>query len=235
MWFPDGGSLLIPEIDRSIRRSTYRRVQIDTMEETVALEGPNWEMRRITGPSPDGKYVYYSKGQESASEKNELVRLVRRDLATGQETELYRADYFERGYPAFFSPAISPDGQRLAFVIFNEAGVQTLMTVSTAGGAPHRPVTHGKFLPGPGDPDQTLEWTKDGRFILVANYESAEVRRVWAIPSEGGEPRKLDLAMPRLRLTDVSPDGGRVAFAVTTTTPEIGLFSNVLGAPANRK
>jgi Tol biopolymer transport system component len=41
VWFPDGRSLLIPEIDRSIRRSTYRRVQIDTMEETVAFEGPN--------------------------------------------------------------------------------------------------------------------------------------------------------------------------------------------------
>ena len=66
VWFPDGRSLLIPEIDRSIRRSTYRRVQIDTMEETVALEGPNWEMRRPTGPSPDGTAIYYSKGQEFA-------------------------------------------------------------------------------------------------------------------------------------------------------------------------
>ena len=47
----------------------------------------------------------------------------------------------------------------------------------------------------------------------MANYESAEMRRVWAIPSEGGEPRKLDLAMQRLRLTDVSADGRRLAFA----------------------
>jgi Tol biopolymer transport system component len=195
-------------------------------------------MRRMTGPSPDGTAIYYSKGQEFAPDGRELVRLVRRDLATGQETELYRADYFQSG-EAFFTPSISPDGLRLAFVAFNDAREPTLMTVPAAGGAPARPLAHGKFLPGPGDPDQTLQWTKDGRFILVANYESAsayeEVRRVWAIPSEGGEPRKLDLAMPGLRLTDVSPDGRRVAFAVTTTTPEIGVFSNVLGVAANRK
>jgi Tol biopolymer transport system component len=234
VWFPDGRSLLIPDIDRSIRRKTYRRVQIDSMEEMVAFEGPNWEMRRPTGPSPDGTAIYYSKGQEFAPDGRELVRLVRRDLATGQETELFRADYFQSG-DAFFTPSISPDGQRLAFVAVNDAGEPTLMTVPAAGGAPAHPLAHGKFLPGPGDPDQTLLWTKDGRFILVANYESAEVRRVWAIPSEGGEPRKLDLAMPRLRLTDVSADGRRLAFAVTRIKPEIGVFSNVLGVAANRK
>ena len=204
VWFPDGRSLLIPEIDRSIRRSTYRRVQIDTMEETVALEGPNWEMRRITGPSPDGKPSTTPRDRNPRRTVENWCGWSAAISRRGQETELYRADYFQSG-EAFFSPSISPDGQRLAFVAFNDAREPTLMTVPAAGGAPARPLAHGKFLPGPGDPDQTLQWTKDGRFILVANYESAEVRRVWAIPSEGGEPRKLDLAMPRLRLTDVSP------------------------------
>jgi hypothetical protein len=41
--------------------------------------------------------------------------------------------------------------------------------------------------------------------------------------------------MPRLRLTDVSADGRRLAFAVTRIKPEIGVFSNVLGVAANRK
>ncbi len=59
-WFPDGRSLLIPEIDRSIRRSTYRRVQIDTMVETIALESP--ELGNAShSRSADGKAVYYSK------------------------------------------------------------------------------------------------------------------------------------------------------------------------------
>ena len=57
------------------------------------LESPNWDMRRLTGPSPDGKYVYYSKGQESAPDGHETVRLVRRDLETGTESELYRAEF----------------------------------------------------------------------------------------------------------------------------------------------
>ena len=41
------------------------------------------------------------------------------------------------------------------------------MTVSTTGGGSPREIAHGGPLPGPGDPDQTLQWTKDGRFILV--------------------------------------------------------------------
>jgi Tol biopolymer transport system component len=231
VWFPDGRSLLIPEIDPSIRRKTYRRVQIDTMEETIAFEGANWEMRRPTGPSPDGKFVYYSKGQEFAPDGRELVRLIRRDLGTGRETELYRAEAY---FPGSFSSAISPDGDRLAFVSINEAEVRTLMTVATAGGPP-KTVAHGNFLPPAGDLDQSLLWTRDGRFILVASYESTEMRRVWVIPTDGGEPRKLDLAMPELRLTDVSPDGRRVAFATTRTTPELGVFHNLLSPTATAK
>jgi len=230
-WFPDGRSLLIPDIDRTVRRKTVRRVQLDTLEETVVLDGPNWEMRGVTGPSPDGKSVYYSKAPESpAGDGRELVRLVRRDLESGHETELYRAEFTSP--PASFSPAISPDGERLAFVLMTEARVRTLMTLTTAGGSP-KPVATGDWLPL--GENQSLVWTRDGRFILVASEQTHGVRRVWAVPADGGAPRQLDVAMPGLRLADVSPDGRRLAFVVTRTSPELGVFDNVLKPAAAAK
>lgn len=191
-WYPDNRSVLVPDIDRSRRRSTFRCVRIDTLQEAVVLESSNWEMRRLTGPSPDGKYVYYSKGQESAPDGQETVRLVRRDLETGTESELYRAEFASGS--AFFNPAISPDGERRALVVFNEGGTRNLVIVSTTGGSSPREIAHGAPLPAPGDPDQTLQWTKGGRFILAVGW-SGDQQSVWAFPSEGGEPRKLDLTM----------------------------------------
>jgi Tol biopolymer transport system component len=226
-WLPDSRSLLVPDVDRSARRSVIRKVHIDTLQETVVLEGANWDMRRVTGPSPDGKYLYYSKGERMTSFP-QTVRLVRRDLSTGAELELHRSEY--GGGPAFYNVALSPDGRRIAFTVFNEKQAPTLTTVSTAGDEAPRQIIRSSFLPNQGDTDQTLQWSKDGRRILITSPERADIRRVWAFPVDGSEPQRLDLAFAQLRITDLSADGRRLALSVRNVRPEVGVMTNLLGS-----
>ena len=69
---------------------------------------------------------------------NPVLRLVRRDLETGNETELYRAD----NAGLFFPAAISSDGNRLAFM----AG-SVLRTVPTDGRTSLTEIARGRDLP----------------------------------------------------------------------------------------
>jgi Tol biopolymer transport system component len=220
-WFPDGRSLLVSEIDRTSRRSTFRRVPVDSGQSSVALDGPNWERRGLIGPSPDGKAVYYTKVSDTHDPSVPAVpggRLVRRDLETGIETELYRTG----NYTLFFSAAISPDGNRLAFL----AGAG-LMIVPTDGRTSPTEIARGPFLLLPAA-EQSLVWSHDGRYVFVVGRDEEKGQRVWACPAAGGEPRKLDLAMEQIRLTDVSPDGRRLAFTGTQREPEIRAIRNLI-------
>ena len=208
--------------DRGIRRGTYRRLQVETGQESVSFEGPNWEMRGPVGPSPDGKAVFYTKAPESSSAGGEGLRLVRRDLETGKETELYRMD----GGPLFLNPSVSPDGKRLALIASSGPDHQrVLITISASGDGSPFELARGSYLPTVSG--QTV-WTRDGRYILVAVNEGDTSQRVWAFPAEGGAPRKLNLTMTKIQLTDVSPDGRQLMFTGTVTKPEIWTIKNFL-------
>jgi hypothetical protein len=50
------------------------------------------------------------------------------------------------------------------------------------------------------------------------------------VPADGGEPRKLDLAMDEIGAFDVSPDGRRIAFTGTRRDPEVWVIKNLLTA-----
>ena len=230
-WLPDSRSLLVPDIDGRARRSVFRQVHLETLQETVVLDGDNWDMRRVTGPSPDGRYLYYSKGERAGSPQT--VSLVRREIATGAELELHRSQF--GGGPAFYSVALSTDGRHLAFTLSSEKQAPALMIVSTAGDELPRQIARNSVLPGQGDPDQTLHWSKDGRFILIASPERADARRVWAFPVDGSEPRRLDLAFAHLRLTDISPDGRRLVLSVRNVRPEVGQITNLLASVQARR
>jgi Tol biopolymer transport system component len=225
-WFPDSRSLLVPQINRTTRQSTFRKVSVETGQASVVLEGPNWERRDLVGPSPDGKSVYYTKvpdSQAPATTDVRISRLIRRDLESGAETELYRSEKVLLS----FSPAISPDSRRLAFMIGS-----ALMTVATDGRTPPIEIARGQFLVSTAQ-NQSLVWSADGRHVLVVAREPAVPERVWAFPAEGGAPRRLELSMEQIRLTGVSPDGRRLAFTGSERQPEIRSSRNLLGsAPA---
>jgi len=75
-------------------------------------------------------------------------------------------------------------------------------------------------------------WTPTGREILLSKRVSSGMQEqkcdeLWMIPTEGGEPRKLGLAMDKI-LKSIHPDGQRIAFISHKGGAEIWVMENFL-------
>ena len=119
-----------------------------------AGEGLSFEAYAV---SPDGTAIFYARRDQA----EKAYRLLRRDLASGVETEIYRGPYEEP-----FTIALSPDGRTLAFVSRHpeDAGAERgVRVVSAAGGAPREVYrfTH------PTNASIHLEFSADGKSLFL--------------------------------------------------------------------
>jgi dipeptidyl aminopeptidase/acylaminoacyl peptidase len=110
-------------------------------------------------------------------------------------------------------PQISPDGDRVAFVVTqaseeNDEYTSNIWVVHTAGGPPRR------FTAGPRR-DYGPRWSLDGmRLAFFSDRESKGKSQLYVMPSDGGEAVKItDLENGVAGAGPVwSPDGSRLAF-----------------------
>jgi Tol biopolymer transport system component len=163
-WYPDSRSVLLEVWTSGGKR--FRQIDVETGESQTIFEGPAagsiWSQAEL---SRDGKTLFYSIYGGSSPEAK--LRLMRRDLDTGQETELYRrADSPSLG---FTSLTLSPDGNRLAFLDPVSAEQRALLTAPVNGGAVteiHRGSGSSSTRPG----FFGASWTKDGRYLIAVGY-----------------------------------------------------------------
>jgi Tol biopolymer transport system component len=223
-WFPDSRSVLLQDWADDHTRKVFRQVDVATGSDRVIHEGSShtWSAVRL---SPDGKDLFYSVW-ESAQAVDEAapLRLFRRDLETGDTVELFQMRSDGIG---FFGLCVSPDGRQLAFSANAAPGERLLMTLPTAGGEP-RVILRGTYSnPAPA----TMTWTRDGRYILFTAPEgngSGPRTALWAVPTEGGAPRQLNLEMPSLLSLSLAPDGRQLAFSTSESAAEIWAIRNLL-------
>lgn len=95
------------------------------------------------------------------------------------------------------SPAVSPDGARVAF-ISDRTGQQRIWVMDIDG--------RNQTPLSPGDVRDRPRWSPDGRWLVYTTTDSA----LWKIAAAGGEPVRL--TQVDARTPAVSPDGRLVSF-----------------------
>jgi len=226
-WSADGTSLLAAGFDTPNRQAIFR-VDVRTGDLTMLVE------RRAAGEylsepawSPDGKAIFYRRSQPA----KQPVVVVKRDLQTGEEKEVLR----EAGLGSW---ALSPDGQRLAFLGNTGKDFEyatALKVVPVAGGEARElfAVREPQFL-------SEVAWMPDGRHLMffrgADRHEEVGVggfldmtKQLWRIPAEGGQAQRIDLPLKKLRFLAIHPDGRQIAFtAGEGVSTEVWVMENFL-------
>jgi Tol biopolymer transport system component len=220
-WFPDGRSLLVRDSDPDReRRVVIRRIDADSGKDVVLWEAGDWDVWPPMKISPDGTSVYYTALTRDTTRNVNHLRLMKRDLASGRETELYQR---ETGFFSTYGLMASPDGSRLIFLDNVGSRLRTLVTLPVSGGTPAE--LHPSDGPYPRPlPDVTAwtrSWAENGRSVITKTTGG-----VWAFPTDGGTPRKLEWNLPEVG--ELSPDGTQTVYPVAKQTLELRTIENLL-------
>jgi len=217
-WSADGRSLLV-DAQHPAGEFDHFRIDLRTGDfERVDLKAP---VHFGFAWSPDGKTVFYHQWNSTTK----TISIVARDLATGQEKEL-----FSVAEPSHFGAgaALSRDGRQLAFAVRDSVSRSNVLKVLSADGGEARDVLRGVEMPFPG----SVAWTSDGLSLLFTRTPNprSSTTELWQVSAQGGDPRKLDLAADDIRDLRVHPDGRHVAYSAGQDRQEVWALSNFLPA-----
>jgi len=228
-WTPDGRRLL------AVAGRTLFRVDVQTgrVERLFHHQGIRASLL------PDGRGVLYQRtpsGDDPASSPGSearedgmsrvAVELLVRDLETGNETELHRHETLALNpYQVIPWAAVSPDGQRVAFVRLLQEDVEgadrerfhDLVILPLVGGEPEVVLSDLELPLNVWD--MSLAWDWDGASIVFAGPGRGDVPSdlgvtLWRALLDRGEIEKVT-GLPEGTRTDgvaLHPDGRRVAF-----------------------
>jgi len=212
-WSADGNAVFAAMEDKAARG--LFKIDIQTGKHALVARPDHFtNLFRAFSVSPDGKSVCYVNDQP----KEKYFAIIRHDVETGQEKEVYRAAPRQM----IGAIAFSPDGKYLAI---DTSGVIRIMPT---GGGETRDLPEGK----PEGTLNTLAWTPDGKSILFVKRATGTkgiTRELWQVDFAGGEPRKINIGSELYEM-HLHPDGRRIVFRVGQTITEIWVMENFLGA-----
>lgn len=219
-WFPDGRSVLLQDW-KSFRRVDVQTGKVETLFETPE---PIWMHAEV---SRDGKALFYSSKLKTSKRGLVTLRLIRRDLETGEEKMLY---HVESDQSALYGIALSPDGSRLAFMT-SMRPYRVLVTMPADGGEV-KEIYRANEVPSDHEPLHWWGacWSRDGRYILASRSVMTEKQsdELVAVPAEGGEPRLLAAMPGQIYNPTASPDGRHILFTSARRSLELWVMRNFL-------
>jgi Tol biopolymer transport system component len=240
-WFPDGTSIFVRDWTRPDAHNGAGLFKINSETGDATIIAPEKPGAELLNPvlSHDAKAVFYQN-------KNTLWK---RNLETGEDREIYRpttptenppTSYFSHVFAQ--SIALSPDGQRLAFLLRSSAigapFAQSLLVIPATGGDAREllKVREPEFF---ADSDSNVAWTPDGRYVFFVKERGLgwQQSELWRISADGGEPQNLGQLMGRVFEVRIHPDGRRIAFTRLQWNKgaEVWVMENFLPTAQTRK
>ncbi len=214
-WSPDGRSVFCIG-SRGEEQGIYQ-VEIPSGTVKLLIKFPPHQFTLHAAWSADGKSIFYPQGNP--------VRILRRDLESGKDTELATM----KGPIGIPKVAPSPDGKWLAFTSLDIMKEPVKLMLVPAAGGPPREIFRtkaGEYVPW-------VEWTPDGRSIWLMRYGPAADAKAkpsiefLGVSADGQTIRKLELSLPgggyRIR-----HDGRQIAYSTGQSKYELWALENFL-------
>jgi Tol biopolymer transport system component len=226
-WSQDGRTLLADDMDKEL---FFHQIDVQSGQRQVLPSGIG-SAAWYPVFSPDAKTLFYVRYSPAAIDAPRVSRVMRRDTATGETSELYRTEDDVQ----LDALALSPDGRQVAFSISDwnrRPNSFRLMTLPAEGGVPREFLRSEQFI-------LALTWTRDGRHLLMVRNSESGPRQLWSVPLDGGEPELSGLSMTGeasvAHSVALRPDGRSIAFSNQTgPIEEIWVVRNLL-PPAERR
>jgi len=231
-WSSDGRFILAAGVNEEGRQGLFR-IDARTAEVTAMVLNESRTRTVMPFPSLDGKTIFYLR-EDFTKDSSSIVR---HELETGREKELYRAIF-----PSFVNTfAVSPDGRQLVFRVGDEnyAILDVLKIIPVGEGEPREllratvPENHDiSGLTG-------IAWAPDGKYILFGRFtgepQAEQPVRLLRMAVDGGEPQHLGLVMHRIWAVRIHPNGDRIAFTAGDVKPEVWVLEDFVPSDEREK
>jgi Tol biopolymer transport system component len=210
-WAPDGRHLLVtgggdPYEDEP--KGAYSVNVADGQVATVVAKDQGTVSVGQARWLPDSQSIVYLESWTS---------IVERDLESGDERSIYRADPKDSG--PLDSLAVSPDG---TFVAFRNLRRHALMVASLSDGSVRDIV---QLTTAPQEQAAKVAWSADGRFVIYVDTADEARSDVKRVAISGGQPESIGVSVDR-EIWDIAmqPGGGALALVMSDGDKAPGFY-----------
>jgi Tol biopolymer transport system component len=227
-WSPDGRAILVIGMDDTQEDRKYRygifAVDVASEEVTRLVSLPEGiALQQLSAEwSHDGEAIIYSVTGEQ-----QLGRLVRRELASGEESELYQDSLL---IPSLLK--VAPGGRHAVVSVRDphsatEGGSLAVLDLETGYKRPIFAAGDSVSYLG----FTSVSWTPDGEYILYSVPIQGDEWRthVWRVAAAGGDPEYLWTVGEGKwgSWFELSPDGRQIALTTYTQENEVWVMDNL--------
>jgi Tol biopolymer transport system component len=229
-WTADGRSVVGRVFSPGDGVMTLYQIDVQTGRKDV-LSDPRQSIPEIYPRTvlEHGPLVYLV--DEENADGQAAFHILRYDAETGDSTVLFRTPYGAWGQ--ILSPALSPDGQTLAFGYSPVVGSDphSLILLPVSGDEPRELPIEGA---------RRIAWMPDGKaLLLLLRQRPVDVELVWEawyLDLSGGEPQPIGLTVQGTRVAlDIRPDGRSISYTSSRGGSELWVMENFLPRQAGRK
>lgn len=172
-WSPNGHFIAFIQHDEEHSSVAVIPAIGGNAQEVYTLPANNvWEYGGLTW-SADGNKLIFPQ-MRSLQSPSELVELAIKDRTVNSLTSP------PAGWDGDWTPTLSPDGTKLAFVRGPDRSARDIYVMSLPNGTPQQLTHDARLIVG-------LTWSEDGSSIVFSSNRGGSVS-LWRIPSTGGTP-----------------------------------------------